>query len=144
MRYTPNGQEARDRSKVGMIFWRDPVKERVIVASAGNNRFTIPPGDPAYKVEASFTVKTPGTLLSLHPHMHLRGKADRNSTRLNSSHSQISYAVFCLKKKKKNHTNNSLPNTGRCSQQRGTSASLVISHIDPIVRTTSATDHAIV
>src|SRR2546430_4203181 len=30
---------------------------------------------------------------------------DRKSTRLNSSHSQISYAVFCLKKKK--HTNNS-------------------------------------
>src|SRR5205085_12345673 len=30
---------------------------------------------------------------------------DRKSTRLNSSHSQISYAVFCLKKKKKNtHT----------------------------------------
>src|SRR6266478_1826773 len=28
---------------------------------------------------------------------------DRKSTRLNSSHSQISYAVFCLKKKKKNH-----------------------------------------
>src|SRR2546427_9125764 len=29
-------------------------------------------------------------------------KPDRKSTRLNSSHSQISYAVFCLKKKKKN------------------------------------------
>src|SRR5688572_30855968 len=30
-----------------------------------------------------------------------RVNADRKSTRLNSSHSQISYAVFCLKKKKK-------------------------------------------
>src|SRR2546430_7146629 len=28
---------------------------------------------------------------------------DRKSTRLNSSHSQISYAVFCLKKKKNNY-----------------------------------------
>src|SRR2546430_13823774 len=28
------------------------------------------------------------------------GEEDRKSTRLNSSHSQISYAVFCLKKKK--------------------------------------------
>src|SRR2546430_17698424 len=28
---------------------------------------------------------------------------DRKSTRLNSSHSQISYAVFCLKKKKRTH-----------------------------------------
>src|SRR5688572_33123629 len=31
---------------------------------------------------------------------------DRKSTRLNSSHSQISYAVFCLKKKKKTKKNN--------------------------------------
>src|SRR2546427_8141452 len=30
---------------------------------------------------------------------------DRKSTRLNSSHSQISYAVFCLKKKKKRNRN---------------------------------------
>src|SRR3712207_7950525 len=29
------------------------------------------------------------------------GRADRKSTRLNSSHANISYAVFCLKKKKK-------------------------------------------
>src|SRR2546430_9857108 len=33
------------------------------------------------------------------------GPEDRKSTRLNSSHSQISYAVFCLKKKKTKHTN---------------------------------------
>src|SRR5207248_10522906 len=31
---------------------------------------------------------------------------DRKSTRLNSSHRTISYAVFCLKKKKKNNTSN--------------------------------------
>src|SRR2546427_12291175 len=31
-------------------------------------------------------------------------QVDRKSTRLNSSHSQISYAVFCLKKKKKTNT----------------------------------------
>src|SRR2546430_6253599 len=31
------------------------------------------------------------------------GVIDRKSTRLNSSHSQISYAVFCLKKKKKKY-----------------------------------------
>src|SRR2546427_453245 len=43
-------------------------------------------------------------LLQLH-HAQARALAadvlDRKSTRLNSSHSQISYAVFCLKKKKK-------------------------------------------
>src|SRR5688572_32330326 len=34
------------------------------------------------------------------------GLGDRKSTRLNSSHSQISYAVFCLKKKKKHKSIN--------------------------------------
>src|SRR2546427_6617667 len=33
----------------------------------------------------------------------LAQQGDRKSTRLNSSHSQISYAVFCLKKKKHKH-----------------------------------------
>src|SRR5437899_7275110 len=43
---------------------------------------------------------------------HARGRpggragGDRKSTRLNSSHLGISYAVFCLKKKKKNKTKN--------------------------------------
>src|SRR5271167_5155351 len=37
-----------------------------------------------------------------HDHLvHDRGVQDRKSTRLNSSHVSISYAVFCLKKKKK-------------------------------------------
>src|SRR3712207_7110215 len=36
-----------------------------------------------------------------HPHLQLgRLDRDRKSTRLNSSHANISYAVFCLKKKK--------------------------------------------
>src|SRR5438067_10621024 len=36
------------------------------------------------------------------------GGTDRKSTRLNSSHVSISYAVFCLKKKKKNKTNSTI------------------------------------
>src|SRR3712207_9101417 len=34
--------------------------------------------------------------------MHADVRVDRKSTRLNSSHANISYAVFCLKKKRKN------------------------------------------
>src|SRR2546430_7781753 len=39
----------------------------------------------------------------MHMHEDWPARLDRKSTRLNSSHSQISYAVFCLKKKKKKH-----------------------------------------
>src|SRR5436309_10431462 len=38
----------------------------------------------------------------------LRKEGDRKSTRLNSSHVKISYAVFCLKKKKKENITNKL------------------------------------
>src|SRR5688572_31120981 len=41
----------------------------------------------------------PDTCFEVDHHGH-GGRPDRKSTRLNSSHSQISYAVFCLKKKK--------------------------------------------
>src|SRR5256885_10125359 len=54
-------------------------------------------------------------------HVLVSGRPDRKSTRLNSSHLVISYAVFCLKKKKKTkkhndtikekiHTYNTMPN----------------------------------
>src|SRR2546430_13193241 len=43
-----------------------------------------------------------GLLLGGNHGLHARTPRDRKSTRLNSSHSQISYAVFCLKKKKTN------------------------------------------
>src|SRR5256886_12392713 len=56
--------------------------------------------DPVYR-------NTRALILSEDNPYFFRGKAaegiggpDRKSTRLNSSHSQISYAVFCLKKKK--------------------------------------------
>src|SRR3712207_7161103 len=42
----------------------------------------------------------PGQLASAAVAMEAQGLEDRKSTRLNSSHANISYAVFCLKKKK--------------------------------------------
>src|SRR5688572_31233414 len=45
--------------------------------------------------------ETPMKTSFFRPGLRGRKNEDRKSTRLNSSHSQISYAVFCLKKKKK-------------------------------------------
>src|SRR5699024_11708439 len=44
-------------------------------------------------------------MLQRHIYLKMRFMLDRKSTRLNSSHVSISYAVFCLKKKKKKTTN---------------------------------------
>src|SRR2546427_4279704 len=54
------------------------------------------------KLMAFFTLEAPGlTIFPNHRLVRNVASLDRKSTRLNSSHSQISYAVFCLKKKKK-------------------------------------------
>src|SRR5256885_6693721 len=45
-----------------------------------------------------------GRCHDVYPEGRMLEHADRKSTRLNSSHLVISYAVFCLKKKKKNNT----------------------------------------
>src|SRR2546430_12595830 len=50
----------------------------------------------------------------------LPGTEDRKSTRLNSSHSQISYAVFCLKKKNKKWTPHRTPKTTYAHTSRAT------------------------
>src|SRR5256886_3821226 len=51
------------------------------------------------------------------PEAEARPSEDRKSTRLNSSHSQISYAVFCLKKKKPEKVTKQLRTTeGRFSR----------------------------
>src|SRR5688572_32025522 len=54
--------------------------------------FTLRPSPDSHKTPECGRTRAPGTS---------GPGTDRKSTRLNSSHSQISYAVFCLKKKKK-------------------------------------------
>jgi peroxiredoxin len=73
--YTPNGTAQKDRSYVGFKF-ADPkqVKKEVAVQNAGNFTFKIPPGDPNYEVESEFVFRQKALLLSISPHMHVRGK----------------------------------------------------------------------
>ena len=72
--YTPNGKAVTDRTKLGLVFAKEPPKKRVQTLSASNGTFKIPPGDPNYRVDASFDIRQPVTLASIHPHMHTRGK----------------------------------------------------------------------
>src|SRR2546430_8939152 len=58
-------------------------------------------GATSHRVKLATTPTRPMATLVTGP-----TRADRKSTRLNSSHSQISYAVFCLKKKKKKKRDN--------------------------------------
>src|SRR5437899_9518285 len=56
------------------------------------------------RAELLQSLRQPRLAAAPHPVHHRAAFGDRKSTRLNSSHLGISYAVFCLKKKKHNHS----------------------------------------
>lgn len=72
--YTPNGTATEDRSYVGLIFAKEPPKKQLLTRPIMNQDFVIPPGDPNYTVESSYTFKADAHIHSLMPHMHWRGK----------------------------------------------------------------------
>src|SRR5438309_4536206 len=80
-----------------------------------------PDGPPAVALLAEASIKTLLRLTEL-PEGSTVGLVDRKSTRLNSSHSSISYAVFCLKKKRPAPCGQLAGGGGVCSRQRGAGA----------------------
>ncbi|MGI9518818.1 MAG: redoxin domain-containing protein [Pirellulaceae bacterium] len=78
MHYTPNGVATTDISSVGLKFADpDEITHRVVTWKAHNEDFRIPAGDDNHRVNARFRFPRDAELLSLFPHMHLRGKAFR-------------------------------------------------------------------
>ena len=74
MHYTTNGTAAKDRTRIGFSFAKQPPAERVTMLASTNNKFVIPAGDANYRVDSTFTIQEDAILTSLVPHMHLRGK----------------------------------------------------------------------
>ncbi|HTT21788.1 MAG TPA: hypothetical protein VMG82_22860 [Candidatus Sulfotelmatobacter sp.] len=74
MHYTTNGHAAEDQTSIGMVFSKAPPKRRVITLQLNNHALIIPPGADDFRVEVQGTLPNEATLLSLFPHMHLRGK----------------------------------------------------------------------
>jgi hypothetical protein len=74
MHYTTNGKSVADRSSVGLVFAKQPPRQRVLTLQLTNDHFVIPPGVDNFRVEARGTLPNDATLLSFFPHMHLRGK----------------------------------------------------------------------
>lgn len=76
--YTPNGTEQQDRSSVGLKFVdASEVTRRVGGGPVPNMQFAIPPGDGNFEVRSSKIFWKDAILLTLTPHMHLRGKSFR-------------------------------------------------------------------
>lgn len=74
MHYTTNGTTAADQTSIGLVFAKTPPAQRVITLQLNNHALIIPPGADDFRVEVQGTLPHDALLLSLFPHMHLRGK----------------------------------------------------------------------
>jgi hypothetical protein len=75
MHYTPSGRAVDDRTSIGLVWSKQEPSQRVLTLQIGTTDLHIPAGDPDYKVSASGTLPHDALLLSMFPHLHLRGKA---------------------------------------------------------------------
>ena len=90
MHYTPCGVEQSDLSKVGFKF-ADPakVKRSVGTVEVLNTRFSIPPNKDNHRVEANHTFEDDSQIISLFPHMHLRGKSFKYTAHYPDGNSEV-------------------------------------------------------
>ena len=72
--YTTNGTPGSDRSKIGLIFSKQPPAREVRTGAIANPAFAILPGEANHLVEAEATFTSDVKIWTLHPHMHFRGK----------------------------------------------------------------------
>ncbi|MEM7478221.1 MAG: redoxin domain-containing protein [Planctomycetota bacterium] len=83
MHYTPNGSPQEDLSYAGVCFIdKEDVTQEVSGELVATHRFAIPPGEANYEVTASSWIYKDCDLLSMTPHMHLRGKAFRYEAKI--------------------------------------------------------------
>ena len=73
--YTPNGTATKDQVQVGFKFASAPPEHEIRVLPVANPKLEIPPGADNHPQVAEFTLPVDGTVTSLSPHMHVRGKA---------------------------------------------------------------------
>jgi len=72
--YTTNGKPGVDRSRIGLIFAKEPPRQEIRTGIIANPIFAIPAGAADYEVQAEATFADDVRIWTMHPHMHLRGK----------------------------------------------------------------------
>ena len=63
-----------DRSRIGLIFAKEPPRQEIRTGIIANPVFAIPAGAANHEVEAEATFSEDVRIWTMHPHMHLRGK----------------------------------------------------------------------
>ncbi len=73
MHYTPDGKETLERSRIGLVFAKEPPTERIFNVGLNNLSLRIPPGESHHRVDTNIVIPNDVTLARITPHMHLRG-----------------------------------------------------------------------
>jgi hypothetical protein len=73
MHYTTNGKRATDRTRIGMIFAKDPPAHELRATAFMNTRLRIPAGAGDHKVDAQVEFVQDAVIWGMLPHTHLRG-----------------------------------------------------------------------
>ena len=73
MHYTANGKDASDRTRVGLIFSKDPAPREVRPSAFFNAAFTLPAGSVDTRVPAEVQFQQDTIVYGLFPHTHVRG-----------------------------------------------------------------------
>jgi len=71
--YTSKETPRQDQTEIGLVMSSEEPQKRILTLQMGNDRFVIPPGDRDYRVRVSGTMPRDALLISMLPHMHLRG-----------------------------------------------------------------------
>ena len=74
LHYQSNGTEATDQTRIGFVFAKEPPTEKITAITVQNFNFTIPPMVDDYPIKAEALLNIDVKLVSILPHMHLRGK----------------------------------------------------------------------
>jgi len=70
-----SGEDVKDRTSIGLVFAREPVKHEIAQYEIWNNLFLIPPNDSNHKVTSCYTLPKDVIAVAYTAHMHFRGKS---------------------------------------------------------------------
>jgi hypothetical protein len=87
------GKAETDRSSIGLVFAKEPPDKEVKIEPVINYHFMIPPGDPNHEVTSCYTLKEDSHIVSVTPHMHLRGKDMKMTAYYPDGHSEALIVV---------------------------------------------------
>ncbi|MDA1055145.1 MAG: redoxin domain-containing protein [Planctomycetota bacterium] len=91
--YTPTGKEEKDRCEVGLVLCKEPPQRASKGGGIFNFAFNIPPDAESHRVVSSKKFSQDVELLSLMPHMHVRGKDFRYTAHYPDGRTEILLSV---------------------------------------------------